>query len=274
VAGAVACSLFTDTSGFSGGGNGADASLSDGAPATLDASAGDAPYDGPADRAEAGGGKSAYESAVVADGPIAYFHFEETESAVCADQFATLSCVYSGAGIVHGVSGISGTGVRLSTTSDAVVVTPKSPDLSLPYTIELWMQLDAGSASPGQQLFRIEDFAPSRSGLRAELFMDTGGFRTEMWSSGVHLTYTLASGPLTGSAWHHVVVGYDPKTQTDFTYVDGTASSGGNVALDASARPVVSKPLTFGAWTGSLDELAIYDKALPPDRIVAHFAAR
>jgi hypothetical protein len=261
---------LSDTSGLS---NGAD--NADGSPA-LDSSVTDAPPDGSAERADAdtGAAMSAYEAAVASDGPIAYFHFEETGGAACADELRTLSCAYSGTGIVHGVSGVSGAAVRLGTTSDAISVTPKSPDLSLPYTIEFWILLDVDSARAGQQLFRIEELSPSRSGLRGELFADGSQLRTEMWSGGVLLTYTLASGALTGATWHHVAHGFNPETQTDFTYLDGVASAGGKVDLGGSPRPVVTTPLTFSAWTGSLDELAIYDKALSPSRIVAHYTAR
>jgi hypothetical protein len=73
--------------------------------------------------------------------------------------------------------------------------------------------------------------------------------------------------------WTHVVATYDGKTLT--LYVDGIATES---APDPRPQLLKRTPLLVGArdkisgvLVGSVDELAIYDKALPADRVKAHF---
>lgn len=286
----AACSLLVDSSGLSGGAQDAATtdtrSVDDATPASseagtdavsLDAGNPDAPPDDAgtpdvtADASDGGASTSAaYRSAVLADGPWAYYRFEGSSG--CADEKGGTPCALSASGITHSVAGIAGSrAVRLDLLTATVTTTLATGDLSQSYTVEAWIAVDAASVTPSNDLVDFEDFAPSRAGLTAFLFT-ANQFRTETWSGGDLLSYTLAAASLTPSVFHHVVLGYDATTKLDFTYFDGALSEGG-FQYDAG-RPVVNHPFVWSGWTGSIDELAIYSKALTPARILAHYGLR
>ena len=185
----------------------------------------------------------------------------------------SLACVYPASDVGYRAAGIASSyAVRLDKTSTTISISPKTGDLSISYTLEFWIKLDPSSVTAVRQIYHLEDFPP-RTGTRGELY-DNTEFRAETWNLGQFQSYTLASGPFTGAVWHHVVHGFDAATQLDFTYVDGTLCQGGEQYPDSGPRPVVTSSLAFVGFTGVLDELAIYDKVLTPQRVLAHYSAR
>jgi hypothetical protein len=86
------------------------------------------------------------------------------------------------------------------------------------------------------------------------------------------------SSVFTPGEWRHVVVTYDSATSTAMLYVNGVAA-GTNVF---SIPPVVPDLIVshIGSWNGderfyygAMDEFAMYDKVLTPERILAHYQA-
>jgi hypothetical protein len=86
-----------------------------------------------------------------------------------------------------------------------------------------------------------------------------------------------ASAPnLTQDRFTHVVGTYDGSTLT--LYLDGVQAGrhGASAAIDAASTDMTigaTRNGTYGHFVGSLDEVALYDKALPLDRVAAHYAA-
>ena len=77
------------------------------------------------------------------------------------------------------------------------------------------------------------------------------------------------------AAFSHVVltVSYAGGKGNATMYVNATPSPTGGYdnTLDLADTPA---PLRFGnAFSGALDEIALYDKALPADRILEHYHA-
>lgn len=70
---------------------------------------------------------------------------------------------------------------------------------------------------------------------------------------------------------HHVIVTYD-TVNTRF-YLDGIERNPICIGT-AVSLPTTDSPVTFGGGlTGRLDEIALYDSALPPPRVRAHNSA-
>lgn len=78
-------------------------------------------------------------------------------------------------------------------------------------------------------------------------------------------------------AFHHLVASFDNTAIR--IYVDGVQA---NARSHAASLPATLAPFLLGAaaigdttsiFQGILDEVAIYDKALPAARVQAHFAA-
>lgn len=253
---------------------GSDASVIDGS-GMVDASLADAASDaGKTDAAmsDAATG-SAYRAAVLADNPVGYFRFEDVTTAGCVDETTggvrPYACSYGTSGIVRGVPGIAGSsGVRLGTNQSVVSLAAAAYDFSKPYSIEFWVKLDAVATVTA--IAKAEESGP-RNGLLAFLFTNSE-FRTEIWNGGNLHAYTLAASPLVSQTWHQIVIGHDNSTNA-FTYVDGVKSSGGFQYFDAGG-PVVTVPLVFREFVGTLEELAVYDKPLAANRIIAHYQLR
>lgn len=265
----TACVLFTDLSGYAG-------------PATTasDAASPDARLDPDAGKADAEAGDAApddpYSRAILQDAPLAYFKLEEASAGACKDEMggvSSITCVYPGSGATPRTDGIDATsrGVHLDARS-AVISLFATSKLSgkQPFTIEFWMQLD-GPPSEAQVFSNEEGVGGTRTGQLAFFDVD-GKLRTETWTSGALLFYTLSASPAPSGKFAHIAYGYSDVESRDFLYVDANRAEG--MRLNAGDHVAPSTAFTLGGWVGKLDELAIYGTALSPTRIAAHYAAR
>lgn len=252
--------------------------LSSGPDAVVSDGGGGGPTDGGGDNRPTDAGARidvsppGYEIAVKSDGPIAHFRFEESSGTVCKDSASVPStpCVFSVDGIFFGATGIGGGKAVRLTPSGQVTLIPSIEDMSKSFTVEFWIWIDEPSFDAGPGVFLFGSYAPT-NGVHAWLTSEVK-LRTETFANGTFLAYTLS--PVAGSGWHHVAHGFDAASDHEFTYFDGTLCEGGAQQADAGGvRPTVSTPLTMGGWAGGLDELAIYDKPLAANRVLAHFAA-
>ena len=148
------------------------------------------------------------------------------------------------------------------------------------FSIEFWINMAAPPIGDNQ-------VAVGRTGG------DTGAF----WFAGVtptngfvrfQLNDSSASVGLTGStlvadgSWHHVVVVRDESTNSNIIYVDGAFDNsamqdyaGDGFLFDAAPLNIGWLDHTAGEFrlAGSLDEIAVYDRALPLNEIGAHYTA-
>jgi hyaluronoglucosaminidase len=156
------------------------------------------------------------------------------------------------------------------------VEVPRTPatDLSGPFTLEAWVNLDTIAPPPGQAI--IESYtAPAANGfaLRVE-----NGFLQAWTLGGPSQGYGVVTGRsrLTTGDWHHVAAVHDGSQLT--VYLDG--------ARDASIATTISPAsgtasIKLGArgddaaqrLRGDLDEAAIYDRALSAEEIERHYLA-
>jgi Concanavalin A-like lectin/glucanases superfamily len=141
------------------------------------------------------------------------------------------------------------------------------------YTLEVWAQPLAANGDPMCMVSKNipDDAGALRDGYSFFLENDTGRVTQNRYRNGVEEN---ASGPaIAPGAFRHLVATFDGAVIR--LYVDGE-----KVAEQPSSRALqtVTNPLTLGAsrggiycfFRGALDEIAIYGKALAPERIRAH----
>lgn len=172
-------------------------------------------------------------------------------------------------------AGRLGDALWLDGTADAAVVTGKGPavDTSRTFSVSAWAWLDHvggypavvsedGVQSPGFQL----QATPSGNWAFAMFAADVAG------GGSVHSRIVSAT-PATTGAWTHLVGVYDAGRSEMRLYVNGALAATGAKAAGWRA----TGPLTIGRsrwngapsdfWTGGVDEVRAYDRALSVEEI-------
>lgn len=248
------------------------------APAGVDASEGSTPAGPMGDSAlplVEGGVEprpDAYGIAVLADKPIAYFRFEETSGESPKNEIpgSAVSALVSGSDVTLHVDGSSqnrhAVGLDAPTAS-VTVINAMNFTGEDEFTVEAWLQL----GSPADvRIFSNMDNVGDNARVGQWLFLTNGALRSETWNgSGLILGADLANAP--AQSWMHVVFLHS-AAQQDVVYAN--AIPGTNYKQGIGARVAPQSPLSWTGFKGRLDELAIYNTALSPARIAAHYAAR
>jgi autotransporter-associated beta strand protein len=166
----------------------------------------------------------------------------------------------------------------ISTTTGQVVKVPYHPALapSGPFTAEAWLKPGIALQGTGLScaLSCVNIASPRRGWL---LYQSATGwnFRTFNENGTDTAVNITGGGPPVVDQWYHVVLVWDGSVGK--IYVDGQLAA-------TSGTTTYVAPLTGGdfqlgsrsdngfAWTGSLDEVAFYNGALPASTIAAHRA--
>lgn len=250
----------------------------DAAPATADA--GDAD-DATPDVDGASPPASAYRAAVLADGPIAYYRFEETAGNEAANEVAQDGGIPSATmlNVTLGRAGaiLTDPGARAVELTGTGRVTVDDPRFTFsgmaPFTLEAWVQPSSLDNTP-RRLFSHEIGSPPQGYLVA-FYVNLAEFRRA--TDAGYVQATLYDASIAPARWTYVVATYDGRAQR--LYFDAklvALSAGPTNALGAVDTPLATGAIgSTGASTlvGLLDEVAVYDKALTTAQIEAHFAA-
>jgi len=276
VALASACSLLVDSGGLSGDApetrDGGDATATDG-PSGL-------PSDGSIEAASDAGpdvvAVHPYVAAVLADGPIAYYRFEETTGFAAKTEVGTIDGVYSGAVTLAAPGAFTGSlGIALDGGLGGVSLGQAFDFVGrMPFSVEAWYEPTTYAPDFRFLISRegLDDAGRETYGI---WFNPTTGSRMqfERYVAGVK-TGPGGDAPSTGT-FHHIVGTYDGTTLALF--VDAVLVDVSTDTRDARSTAVDCwigrQSGEYAALSGVIDEVAIYDKALPPTRISAHFTS-
>ena len=142
-------------------------------------------------------------------------------------------------------------------------------------TIEAWVNMDAVEPPPGccTSVFSTGTFGGGNHHLNIRWTLDI----EQSIAGGGPNTVITPQNTIQLGTWHHIVSTYDSTTGgTAIIYVDGfQVAFGGHFATPVPSFTAAQ----IGAWGGTrlfngrIDEVAIYDSALSPDQIVAHYQA-
>jgi hypothetical protein len=270
-----ACTLTSDLGGLSGGVAGDGGALrAEDAPAGEAGPVPEASTDGAALDADV---SATYAAEVLADGPVAYYRFEDPAVAASAkDEIGNHTATVvtqSSKGVIFGAPGVRGTGVILDGTSLFDIGDLFDFAGKVPFALELWVKPSAPNANGGL----LGKFASS----------GPDGYDFSL-SSGTPAFVVFKSGPSTPAvqlgassdvslpvAFTHLVVSiaYKLGKGNATLYVNGAPSGTGGYDSQGDL-PDTAAHLQMGTYFGgTLDEVAIYDKALSPERILAHYNA-
>ena len=220
-----------------------------------------------------------YATAVLLDRPLAYYRFEEAAGPSARNE-GTLGPYADGVfmrgdevgGAKPGAGPGPGTGFSgfsranraavFDGVGDWVDTTRRLIDAAGPYTLEYWLSPERGADAdaPGSgrrgvlgqfDAFEWEVEYPAAVAVAA--WTPDGGTR-------------LAEYPPAGGEWHHLAVVVEDGQSTG--YLDGQPL---DWTPDEPAKGAGAGAGSF--FRGRLDEVAIFDHALPAERIAAHFRA-
>ncbi len=216
-----------------------------------------------------------YTEAVLNDNPIHYYPLDETSGTTAADlgSLATSGGTYTG-GLTLGQASAAtrlGTCVRFDGAEGSFV------DLGLFHpgnsvTLEAWVNADLTASSTFKAIIARWDGSYEMDWNPT----DVGNLVIRNDANAFGIVATAA--PISRGQWHHMVSVFDAGTLT--IYVDGVQGSSqtiGGVLQNAGPTPdrVLVGATRSGNfnWKGLIDEVAIYDSALTPAQIRAHFRA-
>ncbi|MCP4730254.1 MAG: LamG domain-containing protein [Roseibacillus sp.] len=219
----------------------------------------------------ASSGGTPYSKAVLGDGPVAYYRFEEQNGTIASD-----SSISGKHGTYTGSIGLGAASFHpnLGSAADFTGGHIDAPNTGsfTDSTVEVWLQIDilAGGcctsiASAGQWTAR---------GLHWNLKSD---FAFEHAVNGQGNSNTTSNAFVADSTtWYHLVVTQNAGDTT--TFVNGVAVPDNGIN-HAGPIDFGNSNFQIGAWNGGrlldgrMDEFAIYDHALTPEQVLAHYEA-
>lgn len=212
-----------------------------------------------------------YVAAVLEDEPIAYFRFEDDNSSIF-DEIATGPLATAYGGVQYGQAGAVDSAIHFDGSTAGITVGDvldfEGTDAM---TLELWAKVEHTSSFQHLVTKRID----TESGFFGySVSIQTGGNLHFMRANADSRSLNLFECPV--DRFLHIVGTFE-GTISRF-YIDGEQVDD-NPMADVIELPNLDVPLRFGAGTnfahfqGTLDEIALYDHALTPERVAAHFEA-
>jgi Concanavalin A-like lectin/glucanases superfamily/PKD domain len=227
-----------------------------------------------------------YGRVVMNDLPIAYYALGEPSGHDAVDGSTYGRTGTYGANVALGERGAIAddpdTSVRFSRNTDEVATNFRRNFRSA-FSLEAWIGPTV-TTSTSEVIVSKSRNGPTASDFTTSLVYTAGSggvrFNLGTASTSKAIDYTLASGSSLASGWHHVVATYRHGSK-GCLYVDGLKRCKAlNFTVASNARnwtlgrhPAKTSSGTWEAFEGRLDEVAIYDRVLPGDRVRTHFQA-
>jgi hypothetical protein len=217
-----------------------------------------------------------YASAVLQDHPVAYWRLGEAASGASAKDLSGhlpagpyLGDVKSAKGAIIGDPDTAARFDGVSTAVNGGVLWSAIPAA---FSVEMWLRPVAVS----DMVFAATNeryFGADQGGFSVRIFYPAGTLEFRL-AAGSPATCD-APGPLSTGAYSHVVAIYDGAWIRLF--VNGAAVAASPASIRVGATDL---PFTIGAdansntsyhYSGDIDEVAVYDQVLLPDRVQAHY---
>ncbi|MFJ9690754.1 LamG-like jellyroll fold domain-containing protein [Kitasatospora sp. NPDC101183] len=233
------------------------------------------------------GGSFLYSNAVKASDPVGYWRLGEREGASAASEVGTGLAGTYGDGVVKRAPGVfaptDDTAARFDGSAKAQIEIPQDvlqgrTDLA----VELWFSTTTPGVLLGDQSRAIDDQAGPGGTYAPVLYVGADGkLRGRFFASP--MDNAASAKPVNDGAWHHAVLSAKGTAQT--LYLDGQVVGVQSGAVDRQSnahtyigagfsRNWPSSPADVSHFTGSIDEVAVYQHPLADTDVVAHYRAR
>ncbi|MGW5425055.1 LamG-like jellyroll fold domain-containing protein [Streptomyces sp. NPDC003943] len=236
-------------------------------------------------------GGSQYRSMVQDADPVGYWRLNEAEGEAAPSEAVSPTGMNTGhyRDVDLGAPGVlAGTGnkaVSFNGTNSYIELPQTTLASSTVLSVEMWFKTD----KPGGVLLGFQDVALGAGGpghYNPVLAVDAAGkLRGAFEVSNGYVTPIASTAPVTDNAWHHAVLTSTGTSQT--LYLDGQAlgSRTGPVTHSVKTFTYLGAGFTSDSWDGgganatryfkgSMDEVAVYHRALDAGSVRAHYAAR
>ncbi|WP_153505756.1 LamG-like jellyroll fold domain-containing protein [Cumulibacter manganitolerans] len=250
-------------------------------PAVEEAASSSAKPPAPASSAPEAVAAKSYRDLVLGSGPTHYWQFAYG-SDPSADAVGTSNLTLGKDVSMLGSSAVKGqSGAIDCTATNRSVVNSQTPETPTgDYTLEAWV--NTTSPDGGQILSFGNKATGASSKVDRTLYIDTAGLAYVATRTQSKRYFAASETIVTDGKWHHIV-GTMSGSSGLTLYVDGVqvaAEAKGTSATEfegfwricgdsLSGWPRAAKT----ALIGSIDEVAVYNRALAPDEVKAHYAA-
>ncbi|MBI4326908.1 MAG: immunoglobulin domain-containing protein, partial [Chloroflexi bacterium] len=220
----------------------------------------------------------AYQDAVLADGPVSYWRLDETSGEVAVDVMNKYPGAYLNGvtlGVPGAIVGDANPAAQFSAPSQTKVEVAFTPDLNPPqFTVEVWAKVTGGAGNYRSPLTSRAD-----QPQRGYIFYAEPGNSWQFWSGkGDQTGWEVIAGPaIRLGSWTHLSATYDGATKR--FYVDGMLAGTSTGLFGPNDENLLrigggasENPTGNYFFEGSVDEVAVYDKVLSPERILIHYA--
>jgi len=216
---------------------------------------------------------ASYAATVIADRPVSYWRLGETSGTIAGDQTVANPGTYEGPPTLGAASLVGA-----DTTDPAVAFDGASDDVRVGQS----GSLDIGGALTLEAFVKPTSL-PAAGSVR-QIVAKTGSYSLDLNGPALELTlYQLGvarrvqapAGTIVAGRGYHVAGTYDGSTER--LYINGRQVASTAVS---GATDVTINGLRIGSWdgtqqffAGTIDEAAVYNKALSATQVAAHFTA-
>jgi hypothetical protein len=233
------------------------------------------------DGGEGGMPPTGYPEVVLEDGPVAYWRLDEPAgSSIAHDSSGNKNdAAYVGSvtlGAPGAIAGESDTAARFDGLTGYVNAHNSFPFAgNAPFSLEAWVLASSSSAYAGVISKDDETGGPPSEGFLVFVSPDAGDFGFQRLD-GDNASTAISTASASTTSFIHVVATFDGLDLV--LYVNGEAQGTQTAAFSiagATADFVVGAEAggTANYFAGTLDEVAVYDKALSASQIKAHYLA-
>ncbi|MFD3326593.1 LamG-like jellyroll fold domain-containing protein [Streptomyces sp. NPDC058701] len=231
-----------------------------------------------------------YRSMVLDANPVSYWRLNEAEGSEAVSEAVSRTGLNGGRyrDVTLAVPGaLAGTGNKAATFNGAtshVEIPEATLSSSKVLTVELWFKTAKPGVLLGFQDKRLSDGKPNR--WSPALTIDTSGrLRGGFELANEWKTPLASTAAVTDNAWHHAVLTSSGTSET--LYLDGQPVGTRTGTVDHSAKTFAYLGAGFSSpewddntvretryFTGSMDDVAVYHRALDAGTVRAHYDAR
>lgn len=223
-----------------------------------------------------------YRAEVIVDGPVSYWRLGESAGPNAIDEMTANAGVYTG-GVTFAQTGAivgdTDKAALFTRASAGYVTVSDSASLSITgsWTIEAWIKLATISDGTTQNLIAAK-YDAAGGGSNGYLFRVSVGNKLESYTLGAStMAGAVGATSLSAGTWYYAVAVYNGTTLKVYLngVEDGTVSTTIAPTNGSAAAIIGGQPDLQAAsfLNGTLDEVAIYNKALSTTRITAHYSA-